>query len=196
MIHRISESIAGLLLRNEIVCREEKEIYVYGLEVGIGNALLLVALLVVSLLFGYIQHYLVFLMVFLPLRVFAGGIHAKTQLRCFIVSVSTYLLSLLAAEFASAFFRSPLMTAIAGVMLLITAAIAPVEHKNNPLLPEERNRNRKIVQILLPIDLIIYILFFLWFPKMASSMVILILVHFILMMFGKMTSYLSKDVSG
>ncbi len=193
MIHHISENIAGMLVRNQVVRSDEKDIYVYGLEVGIGNAVLLLSLLLISLLTGYIWHFLVFLAVFLPLRIFAGGAHAKTQLRCFMVSVSTYLLSLLALGFAPEFFRSPVMMSVAGAALLVTAAIAPAEHKNNPLLPEERTRNRRIVWILLPIDLIIYILFYLQFPQLASSMIILILLHFILMMFGKMSSYLSKD---
>ena len=65
---------------------EEKEIAIYGLKrLGMFAASMIVAA-IIGLLMGNIQGVFLFLLFFIPLRIFAGGLHLPTLWMCAIAS--------------------------------------------------------------------------------------------------------------
>lgn len=116
---------------------DEKEIVQYGLVQGT----VLFCGVVVAAIMGVILRILLKAIVFLIsayfLRIYAGGYHAKTPLRCGILSAVTTILCFLWLKF----FTIP---AIAMLLILVAAGLiivlyAPVENENRVLSDEEKS---------------------------------------------------------
>ncbi len=127
---------------------EEREIAEYGLNQG----LVLIGGLVMAVIAGWLMgiplHAALFLVLTYILRIYAGGYHAKTPMRCGVVSVIFILVCFLCMKYVSL----PLtvlhiLTLGAGLFLLKTV---PVDTANKKLDDEERRvYGRKARQIVL-----------------------------------------------
>ena len=99
MFRNLAEDIAFLLIKHKIVDIEQREVYIYGLEVILLNGGLLIAFLIISLLCGGMINFWAYLIFFLPIRIFSGGYHAETSERCFILSTIMYGISVTVTKF-------------------------------------------------------------------------------------------------
>ncbi|MBR5960949.1 MAG: accessory gene regulator B family protein [Clostridia bacterium] len=127
---------------------EEREIVEYGLNQG----LILVGGLGLAVIAGWLMGIPVYAVLFLALtyglRIYAGGYHAKTPLRCGIVSTLSILICFLCLKYVT---LPPLLlhflTFGAGLFLLCTV---PVDTANKELEAEEKQvYGRKARQIVL-----------------------------------------------
>lgn len=75
-----------LEINTSVVSREEEELYRYGLGIILDNAVLLAAILITGLLAGMLPHTLVFIIIFVGMRQYTGGYHAKKSWKCFILT--------------------------------------------------------------------------------------------------------------
>lgn len=93
MFRNLAEDIAFLLIKHKILDIEQRDIYIYGLEVILLNGGLVLMFLTISLLFGVMINFWAYLIFFLPIRIFSGGYHAKTSVpvRCNTVEKSGIL---------------------------------------------------------------------------------------------------------
>lgn len=73
---------------------EKRSIYVYGFELFLSTMLSVVSVLLFALFFSAPETGLIFLFVFMGLRLFSGGYHAKTYGHCFILTNAIFLLVL------------------------------------------------------------------------------------------------------
>ena len=109
---------------------EEKELYRFGVQQGLSIALNVVTTFVIGLVFRMVLESFLFLAVYIPLRSFAGGIHAKTANRCYVYSSFMIIAVLLVIKFF------PLGNLICSCLSFLSGIIifllAPVEaeHKN------------------------------------------------------------------
>lgn len=138
MLQELSLHIADHLIQTHDIDQSEKDIYVFGLETMFMYAASFISTLFLAVLMKQPGECLVFMLLFHPLRSKAGGYHASTPLRCYLLSNSVAALSLMFIKYLSG--AAPV---VSGVLLFTAAAIvililAPVEHENKPLDPEER----------------------------------------------------------
>ena len=84
MFHNLAVDIAFLLIKNKIVDIEQRDIYVYGLEVILLNGSLLIVFLIASMLCEAMLNFWAYLILFLPIRSFSGGYHAEKSESCFV----------------------------------------------------------------------------------------------------------------
>lgn len=90
MLHRLSERIAFLVYEKTDLC--SVEIYVYGFELIISSIVETSALIIIGGLTHKMIETIIFLLSFSSIRIFSGGYHAKSYLRCFIVTLAGYTL--------------------------------------------------------------------------------------------------------
>lgn len=148
MTEKIMENVWKKMKAAGNVAEEDKEIYLFGFYQGMILLLNIVTTLSIGIILNMFLESILFLICFIPLRIFAGGYHAKTQLRCYIMSTITtvFILNLIAL------FHD--LVGIIGIVCYITALciiwkLAPVPDKNKPLDWEEETAYRKKVHKIL-----------------------------------------------
>lgn len=99
MFYRISNRIADRFTEKKVIPPEEKELYRFGVQQGLSIALNVVTTFVIGLVFRMVLESFLFLAVYIPLRSFAGGIHAKTANRCYVYSSFMIIAVLLVIKF-------------------------------------------------------------------------------------------------
>lgn len=142
MLNRIVKKISRYFCKNNIIDKEDIEIYEYGLVILISTVLETISVILISIFLDKLLATVIFLISFIALRVFAGGYHAKTSGRCYLTLLSVYAIYLV-----SLFFPLP-FTAVSVAFSVITEIIvllfAPVDNENKRLSREDAKRCRLI----------------------------------------------------
>lgn len=86
----ISVYISQLLGDQGIIKQEDIDTCRYGIDFFIASVLEISSVLVIALLVGNFIETLLYFTAFIPLRIYAGGYHADTQLRCYIILLGVY----------------------------------------------------------------------------------------------------------
>ena len=189
MFHNLAVDIAFLLIKNKIVDIQQRNIYVYALEVILLNGSLLIVFLIASLLCGAMINFWAYLIFFLPIRIFSGGYHAKSIESCFVLSTIMYGLSIAITVFFPLLYQN-WKWIIAGVIsILVILVLSPMVNENNPLTESQQKRNRIIVCILLAADLVVFILSYNFNWRIASNVLVFIVFDALLLLIGKVISY-------
>lgn len=193
MFRNLAEDIAFLLIKHKILDIEQRDIYIYGLEVILLNGGLVLMFLTISLLFGVMINFWAYLIFFLPLRIFSGGYHAKTSERCFILSTIMYGLSIVLTKYIPLLYTLWTWRIVGIFSMLVILVMAPLINENNPLNRTQRKRNRIIVYILLVLDLAFFILSCNYAWIIAANELVFIIFDAFLLLAGKISLYLTKD---
>lgn len=189
MFHNLAVDIAFLLIKNKIVDIQQRNIYVYALEVILLNGSLLIVFLIASLLCEAMINFWAYLIFFLPIRIFSGGYHAKSSESCFVLSTIMYGLSIAITLLFPLLYQN-WKWIIAGVIsILVILVLSPMVNENNPLTESQQKRNRIIVCILLAADLVVFILSYNFNWRIASNVLVFIVFDALLLLIGKVISY-------
>ena len=193
MFHNLAVDIAFLLIKNKIVDIQQRDIYVYGLEVILLNGSLLIVFLIASLLCGEMINFLAYFLFFLPLRLFSGGYHAEKSESCFVLSTIMYGLSIAITVFFPLLYQN-WKWIIAGVIsVVVILVLSPMVNENNPLTKAQRKRNRIIVCVLLAVDLVVFILSCNFNWRIASNELVFISMNALLLILGKLKQILPEE---
>lgn len=139
---RLSEKITDAMIAHSIVKADDREIYQYGFELLLADAVSFAALLVIGALARQLWYSAIYLFCFVLLRSFAGGYHAKTHLRCQLCMTAAFLVFLfLNSRLTPAFLTAFVLGDIVSFMPVLFSA--PLPHANRPLSEASRRRNRK-----------------------------------------------------
>lgn len=153
MFSRISNNIAEQLIENGTIDSENREIYSYGVEQALVMLMNIITTLVIGFCFGMIWQSIIFMIIYLPLRSFAGGYHASTVLRCYIFGIILTITYLCINKYIpDTDFVISIITVIAGIILFM---LAPVETSNKPLDRTELSMYKKRTRIILLSDICI-----------------------------------------
>ena len=156
MLERIADSWVKKLIENGTVEEEKAALYVFGFVQGMRAILELILLLITGLLLGLFWQCVIILVTFMPIRVYAGGYHAKTPLQC---SVKTWLL-LLAILLGYKFIPSYLLLEIGIVVVtgLWICFFSPIQDANKPLQEYELKKYKKKALFYFGIYLCLYVI--------------------------------------
>ena len=148
MTERLMENVWKGMKTAGNIDEEDKEIYLFGFYQGLVFLLNIATALFTGIILDMFLESILFLICFIPLRIFAGGYHAKTQLRCYIMSTATTAVLLYLIDVTQ---RN--MGVYVIILYIIAVCIiwklAPVQDKNKPLDLDERKKYRKRVHSLL-----------------------------------------------
>ncbi|MDE5557028.1 MAG: accessory gene regulator B family protein [Ruminococcus sp.] len=193
MFRNLAEDIAFWLIVHKIVKIEERDTYIYGIEVILLNGGLLLLFLLISLLFSAMINFWAYLIFFLPLRIFSGGYHAKTSECCFILSTIMYGFSVAVAKLLPLLYTDFYWWTAGTVSIFTILIFAPLINANNPLNEVQKKRNRIIVYSLIITDLVFFILCCIFNWKIATHEMIFITFDAVLLIIGKISHYISNN---
>ena len=141
MIHRLSKVIADFLLHKNIIPETEIDVYIYGYETVILGIIDFFIVLAVGFIFNKIITMLIFFAMFISVRLYPGGYHANTVLKCKVVFVLICISLVFLSEFKFPYYLYILMM----LLYVITSFfLAPIENYNKPLTSEEQMKYRRI----------------------------------------------------
>lgn len=156
MLYRISKAISDQFETYDIISKEDKELYSYGVRQGL---IIFLNLLTVSFIgwgLGMFVQCSVYMAAYSVLRIFAGGYHARTPVRCYFVFIIMATSMLLVIKFLTpGIIICCLILSIGGTIIFI---LAPVEDSNKPLDRIERYVYRRRMCIVLLIELLAFFL--------------------------------------
>lgn len=153
---KITQRITDELVLIKIIDPEESELYKYGLQQGALILLNILTILIVGKIFGMLLESVVFMVTYIPLRTYAGGYHARTQLKCYISSVVLIIAVLLGIRFIPwTNFIILMISIISGLIIYI---LSPVADSNKPLNVTEVKVYKKNARIILAFEFSVLIL--------------------------------------
>ena len=146
MLHKLAEDISFYLITNKIIDIEDRDIYIYGLELLISTLFTSISILILGLLIEEWISGVAYLTVYFFLKSYTGGYHAKHYYECYIYSIFVFIVLIIAKNIIV-----PIYKPIIGLFSLIFSIIvvfkfAPVTNKNNPKTEEEILKNKKIAR--------------------------------------------------
>ncbi|MHC1746879.1 MAG: accessory gene regulator B family protein [Cellulosilyticaceae bacterium] len=131
MKHFVADRIVASFIDNEVIRSEDEELYTYGLQQGFLMVLNIATTIIIGVAMGMLWESIIFMVAYIPFRSYAGGYHAKTQLRCYCVSVLLVAGALLGIRLITwTSFISLIVTLTSGIIIFF---LAPVEDSNKPL---------------------------------------------------------------
>lgn len=133
------------MYREKIIEEAKIESCVYGIQITIANMINFVIAFSIGLLTKSLTEIALFYSVFVSLRFFCGGYHAKSYGRCFFLFALTCFVYVAALNGVLWCVGCPFwVLAIAIIFLGICVGIkAPIEHVNRPFTSEERKLFRQ-----------------------------------------------------
>ncbi|MGN0272076.1 MAG: accessory gene regulator B family protein [Lachnospiraceae bacterium] len=142
---KIAAKISSFLCARGVVEEEEKELYTYGYEIILENIGKTILLLIAG---GIIYKFVatcIFVVGFVSLRSSCGGYHAKKAWQCDILTVLLWGIVICATPVVRMIVSEQRVFLLLIVLVseLIIIHYAPVEHKNNRLTKEKREKNRR-----------------------------------------------------
>ncbi len=132
----------------------EADTYRYSYSLLIMWVLFSFALLLVGFLFGFLGPSLVLLILFIPLRQYTGGVHSKSVVTCFCITMASFTLILWLAYMglpATLYTTLPIIVSVSAILIFI---FAPQDDINKPLTKNEKKHCRKRTWQLLVLELI------------------------------------------
>lgn len=131
MFSSISEKITNKLLENETISIEDKEIYNFGVKQIFTIVLNFITVITLGIIFQMLIQAVMFMLSFVPLRIYAGGAHAKTPLRCYLYS--TIFLAIVLLVMRHVHIPGLIYCVLFLISSIIIIFLAPIQDNNKPL---------------------------------------------------------------
>ena len=116
--------MTNYLIKNNIITKDNQEIYDYGIFVLLFNCGCLLSIILQGILLNNVIYSMYFLLFFVPIRVLLGGYHCKSPYSCFI----TFNL-LFSINYKLAYSISQEILMLIGIILILISLI--LHHKEN-----------------------------------------------------------------
>ena len=137
----LGDKIVDSMIQNDMIPQEQRPIYLFGVCQGIRICYELILMLVSGIVLGVFAETVQMLVTFIPIRIYAGGYHAKTPARCAVSSWILYLVHISAVKWLMIpGVVAAVVVAAAPVMVLL---LGPVEDEQKPLFNYEKIRYRE-----------------------------------------------------
>lgn len=111
LYERIADSYGNYTVERGLVSKEEGPIQAYGMLVVLCNGTTYLLILLLSFILHCVARTVLFLLLFSVVRIFTGGHHEPTPLRCTLLSIAIWLLAMMLSIVAESGFRIYLLSA-------------------------------------------------------------------------------------
>lgn len=168
-------------MKNNSIHIDEKDFYAYCINGFIEYSLNILTTILIGIATGMILETLLYLVLIIPLRRFAGGFHAKTAVTCYVLSMIMFVGTIFSADLLS---KSQLFVNYSPFLFIPTLALiyilAPVETVNKKINKQESILQKRIVLAALIICTFLFFIL-LQLEKYTFSFVIYVTNIFVLM---------------
>lgn len=132
-------------LNNHIsISDNEKDVYIYGFELLLSNLSTMLIISVISILFGNIFYTLSFAWFFFIPRLFCGGLHANTHLKCTLMSNAIFISIVIISKFIVYSTSNFFIIMFLVLSLIVISIFSPVINKNHPISDKTYKKNKII----------------------------------------------------
>lgn len=138
---KISMTITDELVLNKAVDEKDYKKILYGLEIIISVLVQMIGLILFGMLTGILDRMIPVTLSFALLRAFAGGYHADTCFKCFMMTLAMCTGGILLAEFVAASIAG--LIAMIAVSIILVAVLAPKDTAHKRMTAEGKSINRK-----------------------------------------------------
>lgn len=159
-MQRLSIWLTDYVIRKDVVKEEERAIYEYGFQAALETILSLFLSILIAIPLNMVVEGILFFVVFIPLRSYAGGFHLEHYISCLLLSCITYSGVLFLVKLVNV--PAYLSIVLIGVFVLSIWLLYPVEHINRSVDGEEDMHFKKRLKQWLVIDVLLAIAFFLF----------------------------------
>lgn len=173
MISNLSSYLADKFFLSKDANEDERELYVYGLFMFLSHFIYLVLVCIFGCLLKCVAESIIFYFAFYQIRRFAGGYHAKTELRCEICSLILMFLSIITIKL-SCYYNLQVLFYCSLLAAIVIFIIAPLDTPEKPLTEKElqyfRKKSRLILMLIFFVVVTTYFLklYFLFAPCCMS----------------------------
>jgi len=126
------------------VLEEDREIYLYGVDLLLFSVLNIFVLVTAGAFIGRTAETVILLSIFGFLQSVGGGFHAETHLRCFLCMLIGWAFIMWCFPLLLLYSSVSLVIAIIGLSLVFL--LAPVEHPNAPASPKKQKMMLKLTR--------------------------------------------------
>lgn len=155
------------LITQNAIKREDAAIYRYGMEMMLLSLAEVASILLLAMVVGNFSATFLYFMAFMLLRLFAGGYHATTRLRCYLLSLGAYGAFSLCLLVAPISFYGTLSLAMAVLSTVVVFAYAPIVHHNRKTNKATVHHCKNISRKIACTELLLIILGCLFYPGVA-----------------------------
>lgn len=191
MFQTTAQKITDRLCSQDIIEDADKELYAYGFNMLLTVSLNIISTIIIGLLFGMVFESIAFLVAYIPLRSYAGGYHARTPLRCYIISLLLIVLILLTLNLIGESVLA--LFILSGIGTIICVTMSPVEDVNKPLDEAEIKVYRKKAMIILAAEIIILIISIFALMRLAAVISTSLALEGIMLVLGKINAKSNND---
>ena len=110
----------------------------YGVEITISSILNIVLVILIGIVTNAILESILFLVVFMYIRVFTGGYHADSYFRCNLLMCTSFIIVCFLARFICAVINVIYIISIFAVIMFTVIVFCPIENENKPIHAEKR----------------------------------------------------------
>lgn len=164
---RAARALADYVLYKGVINKDEYDMYEYGFQIALETGLSLIISGIIAGLLHMIPEGILFFIVFIPLRSYAGGLHMKKYLHCLILSCLTFSAVLLIVKYV----RLPIFILSIAFLVMEIAIyyMYPIENINREV-DEDENRffRQRLIKFLI-FDMGIFVIF-MFFKKDSYMM--------------------------
>lgn len=157
MFLKIADNIVKWMLSNHIIEENKVVICKWGISHILDTIFNIVTFLIIGILLKMPFETIMFTIGYIPLRIYAGGYHAKTPFRCWCLSNIILTVSLVLVQNAKKFYIAFCILSLIAVMVLII--LMPVEDLHKPLDQNDRKKYKKCGIVILVIEMFISVAF-------------------------------------
>lgn len=93
-MHHLACKVSHSFLKHRIIDENMIEIYIYGLEIIFSSLFTTLSILLIGLFMKSFGFTLLYLIITIPLKLYAGGYHAETYKKCFFISNVSFFITL------------------------------------------------------------------------------------------------------
>jgi accessory gene regulator B len=173
VIDALSNKITSAVTQNMKDIDEEKaEVINYGLNILIYQVLLTGLIFALALITGIFKYVLISVIVYASIRIFAGGAHARTRIRCSISSIFTFLLIPVASKYLQIDSIIPAIAAL-GINLITMYIYAPADTLERPIISKQIRTRQKVKSIVVVAAIFIVSLVVRRFDIMVYNLIII-----------------------
>lgn len=188
MATRLAERIVENLIAASVVEEVDRELYVYGFFLLITRFFFFLVTVIFGCLLGIPLESVIFYIVFILLRSYAGGVHAKTEMACMVWTALAMGISVALIKVVEDVSMNIVPLLLVGDLCLYL--FSPLDSREKPLDASEQRRYKKVCYCLLAIYNAVIIVsdlgncLFLYYPVVCS-----ILLEAVLLIVGKYGYY-------
>ncbi len=154
---KLSDSLSGALVQSGVIASDREMQCKYGLELMLSSLGEILFVIILSAFCGNFVQTLVFFAGFIPLRVYAGGYHADTRLRCFLILLVIYAIFTVLLHILPTQIYQYIIYGAAVLSVIIVCAMAPLAHSRKNMNEKEIKTFRKIAIAICLIEAILVV---------------------------------------